>query len=173
MLPKNFEKSLFMITISPRVKVNMRGVEMSVEGREEMRKVSVLIAICFVLALVLSLMGQSQQNQNALKNIMTQVDPAWTSLQMNLDSGNAAGVATDAAKLQRLFDAADRFFTKMNMQQPAGWAKEEAAAAGAAAKAAKAGSVDKNAKAAIGKCKQCHDVYRQKNQDGSFSLKRQ
>jgi hypothetical protein len=54
-------------------------------------KVSVLIAICFVLALALSLMGQNQQNQNALKNIMTQVDPAWTSLQMNLDSSNAAG----------------------------------------------------------------------------------
>jgi hypothetical protein len=132
-------------------------------------KVSVLIAICFVLALALSLMGQNQQNQNALKNIMTQVDPAWTSLQMNLDSSNAAGVATDATKLQRLFDAAERFFTKMNMQQAAGWAKDEAATA----KAAKAGSVDKSAKAAIGQCEQCQDVYRQKNQDGSFSLKRQ
>jgi hypothetical protein len=138
-----------------------------------MRKVSVLIAICFILAVALSLMGQSHQKQNALKNFMTQVDPAWTSLQMNLDSGNAAGAATDATKLQRLFDAAERFFTKMNMQQAAGWAKEEAAAADAAGKAAKAGSVDKNAKAAIGKCKQCHDVYRQQNQDGSFSLKRQ
>ena len=137
-----------------------------------MRKVSVLIAMCFVLGVALTLKGQNQQN--ALKNIMTQVDPAWTSLQMNLDSGNAAGVAADAAKLQRLFDAADRFFTKMNIQQAAGWAKEEAAAAGAAATAAKAGSVDKNvARGAIGKCKQCHDVYRQKNQDGSFSLKQQ
>ena len=42
-----------------------------------------------------------------------------------------------------------------------------------AATAAKAGSVDKNAKTAIGKCKQCHDVYRQANQDGTFSLKGQ
>jgi hypothetical protein len=82
-------------------------------------------------------------------------------------------VATDATKLQRLFDAAERFFTKMNMQQAAGWAKDEAAAAAATAKAAKAGSVDKSAKAAIGQCEQCQDVYRQKNQDGSFSLKRQ
>jgi hypothetical protein len=40
-------------------------------------------------------------------------------------------------------------------------------------KAAKEGTLDKNAKAAIGKCKQCHDVYRQKNQDGSYSLKLQ
>jgi cytochrome c556 len=138
-----------------------------------MRKVSVLIAICFVLVVALTLTGQTQQNQNALKNIMTQVDPAWTSMQKNLDSVNAAGVATDAARLQRLFDAAERFFTKMNMEQAAGWAKEEAAAADTAAKAAKEGTVDKNTKAAIGKCKQCHDVYRQKNQDGSYSLKPQ
>jgi hypothetical protein len=99
-----------------------------------MRKVSVFIAICFVFACARGLTGQSEQNQNALKNIMKQVDPAWTSLQKNLDSGNAAGVATDASRLQRLFDAADRFFTKMNMEQPAGWAKAEAAAAGTAAK---------------------------------------
>jgi cytochrome c556 len=137
-----------------------------------MTRVSVFIAICFILACALSLTGQSQQNQNALKNIMKQVDPAWTSLQKNVDSGNVAGVATDAARLQRLFDAADRFFAKMNMEKAAGWAKEEAAAAGTAAKAAKDGTIDKNAKTAIGKCKQCHDVYRQKNQDGSFSLKR-
>ena len=82
-------------------------------------------------------------------------------------------MATDAAKLQRLFAAAERFFTKMNMPQTAGWANEEAAAADNTAKGAKAGSVGKTATAAIGKCKQCHDVYRQKNPDGSFSLKRQ
>src|SRR5947209_7556859 len=100
-----------------------------------MRNISVLIAVCFVLAVALSSMGQNQQNQNALKNIMTHVDPAWTSRQKNLDSGNAAGVAADAGKLQRLFDAGERFFTKMDMQQAAGWAKDEAAAAGAVATA--------------------------------------
>src|ERR1051325_8426420 len=135
-----------------------------------MRKVSIVIAICFVFALAFSL---TAQNPADLSNVMKQVAPTWTSLQMNLDSGNAAGVATDAGKLEGLFKDAETFFTKSKMQQPAGWAKEEAEAAGAAAKAAKAGTVDKGAKAAIGKCKQCHDVYRQKNQDGSFSLKAQ
>ena len=136
-----------------------------------MRKVSVLIAICFVLAVALTVMGQNEQNQDPMHRIMTQVGPAWTSLQMNLDSGDAARVATDAAQLQRLFAAAERFFTGKKMQEAADWAKETVNAADAAAKAAKAGTVDKNAKTAIGKCKQCHDVYRQKNQDGSFSLK--
>ena len=135
-----------------------------------MRKVSIVIAICFVFALALSLTAQQQVDLDA---VMKQVGPTWTSLQMNLDAGNAAAVATDASKLETLFKDAETFFTKSKMQQPAGWAKEEADAAGAAAKAAKAGTVDKAAKAAIGKCKQCHDVYRQKNQDGSFSLKAQ
>ena len=118
-------------------------------------------------------MGQNQQDQDPLTRIMTQIAPAWTSLQMNIDAGNAAAVATDADRLQRLFAAAERFFTGKKMQEAADWARQEADAADAAAKAAKAGTVDKNAKAAIGKCKQCHDVYRQKNQDGSFSLKRE
>jgi hypothetical protein len=136
-----------------------------------MRKASVLIAICFLLAVALAVRGQNQQTQDPMTRIMTQVAPAWTSLQMNLDSGNAAALATDADRLQRLFAAAERFFTGKKMQEAADWAKQSADAAGAAAKAAKAGTVDKNAKAAIGQCKQCHDVYRQKNQDGSYSLK--
>ena len=135
-----------------------------------MRKVSLVIAVCGILALALSVMGQ---NPADLKTAMTGIGPAWASLQMNLDSGNAAGVAADAAKLEGLFKDTEAFFTKSKMQQPAGWAKEEVEAAGAAAKAAKAGTVDKAAKASIGKCKQCHDVYRQKNQDGSFGLKAQ
>jgi hypothetical protein len=135
-----------------------------------MRKVSIVIAICFVFALALSVMAQQQVDLDA---VMKQVAPAWTSLQMNLDSGNAAGVATDAAKLETLFKDAQTFFTKSKMEQPAGWAKEIADASSSTAKAAKAGTVDKAAKASIGKCKQCHDVYRQKNQDGSFSLKAQ
>ena len=60
-----------------------------------MRKVSVLIAMCFVLAVALTLTGQNQQN--ALKNIMTQVDPAWTSLVPTCRSQPNAGPATDEA----------------------------------------------------------------------------
>jgi cytochrome c556 len=135
-----------------------------------MRKVSIVIALCFVFALALSLSAQQQVDIDA---VMKQVGPTWTSLQMKLDASDAPGVAADAAKLETLFKDAETFFTKSKMQQPAGWAKETADAAGSTAKAAKAGTVDKASKAAIGKCKQCHDVYRQKNQDGSFSLKAQ
>jgi hypothetical protein len=135
-----------------------------------MRKVSIVIAISFVLALAVSLTAQQPVDLDA---VMKQVAPAWASLQMNLDAGNAAGVATDSAKMETLFKDAETFFTKSKMQQAATWAKEVADASGATAKAAKAGTVDKAAKASIGKCKQCHDVYRQKNQDNTFSLKAQ
>src|SRR5262245_43441342 len=111
-----------------------------------MRKVSIVIALCFVFALALSLMGQAPPElQTAMKGIA----PTFGSLGMNIDSGNAAGVATDAAKLETLFKDAESFFMKSKIQQAATWAKEASDAAGAAAKAAKAGTVDKSAKAAI------------------------
>jgi hypothetical protein len=52
-------------------------------------------------------------------------------------------VATDAARLQRLFAAAEGLFTQKNMPEAAGWAKDEASAADTPAKAAKNGSVDR------------------------------
>ena len=57
------------MTIFARRSDYYAAVEMSVEGGQEMRKVSVLIAMCFVLAVALTMTGQNQQN--ALKNIMT------------------------------------------------------------------------------------------------------
>src|SRR3954471_20710199 len=101
-----------------------------------MRKVSIVIALCFVFALALSLSAQQQD----LTAVMKQVGPTWTSLQMKLDAGDAPGVAADSAKLETLFKDAETFFTKSKMQQPAGWAKEIADAAGSTAKAAKAGT---------------------------------
>ena len=54
-----------------------------------MRKVSIVIAICFVLALALSLTAQVGDPLDAG---MKQVAPAWTSLQAKIDAGDAAGV---------------------------------------------------------------------------------
>ena len=135
-----------------------------------MRKASIVIAICFVLALAISVTAQSG---DALDVSMKAVGPAWQGLQAKIDAGDAAGVATDAARLQTLFRDAETFFTKSKMQQAATWSKEQADLFGGAAKAAKAGTVDKASKASLGKCKQCHDQYRTKNADGSFSLKAQ
>ena len=135
-----------------------------------MRKASIVIAICFVFALAITVTGQQT---NDLDANMKQVGPAWQGLQGKIDMGDAAGVATDAARLETLFRDAATFFTKSKMQQAATWATEQSALFGGTAKAAKAGTVDKAAKASLGKCKQCHDQYRQKNADGSFSLKAQ
>ena len=135
-----------------------------------MRKVSIVIALCSMLALTLSL---TAQGGDPLDASMKAVAPVWTSLQAKIDAGDAAGVAADGAKLEALFKDAETFFTKSKMQQAAGWSKDQAALFGGVAKAGKAGTVDKAAKATLGKCKQCHDVYRQKNQDGSFTLKAQ
>ena len=134
-----------------------------------MRKVSIVIALCFVLAVALTVTGQ-QRDSDA---IMKAVQPVVMGLNAKVQAGDAAGVAADAATLEGLFKEAQTYFTKEKLQQAADWAKAAADAAGAAAKAAKGGTVDKAAKNLGINCKQCHDMYRQKDPDGSFSLKRQ
>ena len=55
------------------------------------------------------------------------------------------------------------------MQEPAGWAKEQQAIFAEAK--GKAGTIDKAAKATLGKCKQCHTVYRGGDATAGFSIK--
>jgi cytochrome c556 len=140
------------------------------EGRK-MRRVSIVIAICFIFAVALTVTGQ--QPAVDIDATMKAVQPVWGGLPAKVMANDAAGVAADAARLEGLFRDAQRFFEAEKMAQPAAWSKDAAAAAGAAAAAAKAGKVDSTTKNGINiNCKQCHDVYRVKG-DAGFVLKRQ
>lgn len=131
-----------------------------------MRKVSILIAICFVFAVGFSLRAQDAA---PLKPIMTQVNTLWTGLDAKIAAGDTAGVGADLGKLDALFVDAESFFTKTKMTEPAGWAKEQA---GIFAEAkTKAGTIDKAAKGTLGKCKQCHTVYRGGDATAGFTIK--
>lgn len=88
-----------------------------------MRKASIVIAICFVFALAITVTAQQGGDLDAN---MKQVGPAWQALQGKIDMGDAAGVATDAGRLETLFRDASTFFTKSKMQQASTWAKEQA-----------------------------------------------
>ena len=131
-----------------------------------MRRVSIVIAICFVLAVVMSL---TAQDPAALRPTMQAVNTTWTGLDAKIMAGDAAGVAADLGKLETLFKDAETFFTKSKMQEPAGWAKEQQAIFAEAK--GKAGTIDKAAKATLGKCKQCHTVYRGGDATAGFSIK--
>ena len=142
-----------------------------------MRRVSIVIAVCFVLALAISLVGQGRD----LDAIMKEIQPLWGTPQTGLNAllgsptPDYAKIATDAARLQALFTEAEGQFSKMKMAEAAGIAKSAAEAAGATAKEAKGGKLaDAKASAgAINQCKACHAKYREPDTAGGFKLKMQ
>jgi len=136
-----------------------------------MRKVSLLIGICMLVALALTLVAQAPQD---LSPIMKDVQATQTSLRMNLMNNAAEDVAKDAAKLQQDFTQAQGFFKAMKAQDAVDAAKANVDAAGEIVKAAKANNLDA-AKAPAGtiqkSCKGCHDVHREQLPDKTYKFK--
>src|SRR5436309_14640603 len=132
-----------------------------------MRRVSIVIGVCFVLALALTVMGQAPRADLSL--IMKDIGP----LAGGVAAKDAAGAAADAAKLEGLFKEAQAFFAKEKIADAEGWAKTASETAAKAAKDLKAGTVDKAAKNLGIQCKQCHDVHREALPDKTFKLKRE
>jgi hypothetical protein len=136
-----------------------------------MRKVSVLIGICMLVALALTLVAQGPTD---LSPIMKDVAATSTSLRMNLMNNAAEDVAKDAAKLQQDFTQAQGFFKAMKAQDAVDAAKANVDAAGEVVKAAKANNLEA-AKAPAGtiqkSCKACHDVHREQLPDKTYKFK--
>ena len=86
-----------------------------------MRKVSILIGICGLIALGLTL--AAQQGGVDLSPIMKDVAATQTKMQMDIMAGNGADVAADAAKLQDDFTKAQGFFKAMKAQDAVDLAK--------------------------------------------------
>ena len=136
-----------------------------------MRKVSVLIGICMLVALALTLIAQAPTD---LSPIMKDVAATQNKLRMDMMGGNAADVAADAQKLQQDFTQAQGFFKAMKAQDAVDMAKMNVDRAGEIAKAAKANNLDA-AKAPAGdlqkSCKACHDVHREQLPDKTYKFK--
>ena len=136
-----------------------------------MRKVSVLIGICTLVALALTLMAQAPQD---LSPIMKDVAATNTKLTMDLMAGSGADVAADAQKLQQDFTQAVGFFKAMKAQDAIDLAKANVEAASEVMKAAKANNMDA-AKASAGtiqkSCKSCHSVHREQLPDKTYKFK--
>jgi len=137
-----------------------------------MRKVSLVIGICMLVALALTLLAQ--QAPQDLSPIMKDVQATQTSLRMNLMNNAAEDVAKDAAKLQDDFTKAMGFFKAMKAQDAVDAAKANVDAAGEIVKAAKANNLEA-AKAAAGtiqkSCKGCHDIHREQLPDKTYKFK--
>jgi cytochrome c556 len=137
-----------------------------------MRKVSLVIGICMLVALALTLFAQ--QAPQDLSPVMKDVQATQTSLRMSLMNNAAEDVAKDAAKLQDDFTKAMGFFKAMKAQDAVDAAKANVEAAGEIVKAAKANDLEA-AKAPAGtiqkSCKGCHDVHREQLPDKTYKFK--
>ena len=136
-----------------------------------MRKVSVLIGICTLVALALTLFAQAPTD---LSPIMKDVAATNNKMRMDLMSNAAADVAADAQKLQQDFTQAMGFFKANKAQDAVDMAKANADAAGEVAKAAKANDLEaaKAPATTIQKsCKGCHDVHREALPDKTYKFK--
>jgi hypothetical protein len=168
-----------------------------------MRKVSLLIAVCFVLAVMvvtMSAMGGGQGRGGGggqrgpaidisgpaptgangaadLQQIMQRLQAIGGgrgSLTAKVSGGDAAGAAADLTSMQSLFTAAQTAFTKEKVKGAADLAKAASEAAGDAAKTAKSGKVDAaTTKAVTDACGGCHTTYREKDASGAFKIKAQ
>ena len=140
--------------------------------RDFMRKASIIISVCAVVAVTVTLYGQMRD----LDPIMKEVGPTFNGLTAGMRGRAmpAADVARDAEKLQNLFKEVSAFMHGKNLEKAVGWANEAANAAAELSKAAKANEVDpmKTAQGNIQKmCKTCHEVHREQLPDKSFKMK--
>ena len=135
-----------------------------------MRRSSVVIGLCFMLALVLNVLAAQRGHPEIMQDVRgTFVD----SLRGNLESGNAAGIAADMSKMEGFFKELLPIYERMGYG-PVEQATAAAAAAAATAEAAGANNIDAAREAAggvTGACRGCHSQFREKV-DGSFRVKR-
>ena len=105
---------------------------------------------------------------------MKQVGATMGKLKKGLDGKMLHEAAGDGEKMQALFKDAEAIFAGMKMADAVEMAKAAQSAAGEIVSAGHAGNAE-GASAAFGKlggtCKGCHDVHREKLQDGSYKLK--
>jgi hypothetical protein len=135
-----------------------------------MRKVSVLIGLCMLVALALTVVGQ----EAGLPPLMQSNRMTMPSLQMNIMAKNAAGAAADAQKLQENFTKSTEIFKALKSDNAASLSKMQADDAAAVAKAVQAGNWDAAAgpAGAIQKrCGACHMAHREQLPDKSFKFK--
>ena len=124
-----------------------------------MRKVSMLIGICMLVALGLTLIAMQAENLPLRKAI---------------DAKSAADVEKEAAKMQGLFTQAAGVFKALKAQDAVDGSNNNATAAADIVKAARANDMDAadaTAKAIQKSCKGCHDIHREQLPDKSYKFK--
>ncbi len=136
-----------------------------------MRKVSMLIGICMLVALGLTLIAMQAEN---LPPVMKDVAATQQAMRKAIDAKSAADVEKEAMKMQGLFTKAAGVFKALKAQDAVDATTNNATTAGEIMKAAKANDMDTadaKAKAIQKSCKGCHDIHREQLPDKTYKFK--
>ena len=113
-------------------------------------------------------------DEEAFQKVMRQVGPASAALRPAVDSSNAEVATKNAAVLQKAFADTETFW-KAKKAEPTLWAqnaRKEVEAVQAAITAGKWDEAKTHTAAVAAACGQCHTVYRERFDDGSFRVKK-
>ena len=130
-----------------------------------MRKVLIVISVCFVVAATLTVFAQTRD----LQPMMKEIQPTFAGITAGVRGGrgmSGADVVKDAEKLQKLFQEVGAFMKEKKIEDAVGFAKEAETAATEMARAAKANEADPifAAQKTIAKqCTTCHAAHREQD----------
>jgi hypothetical protein len=105
---------------------------------------------------------------------MKTINPAFAALKIAVEESKADVVTQNAAKLKPAFAQAETVWDDLGQSAPAEWAREALAHSASLESAAAAGNWDavKTSASALNQlCQNCHAVYRDRLEDGTFRIK--
>ena len=137
-----------------------------------MRRITILIGLCAVIASTLTITGQ--QASQDLSPIMKGVFREVRELDKAMGATGAPVVIQEAEKLQKLFSQAEAFFKTKNADDAVKLAKAQQESASAIIKFAQANNLDgaqEPIKTLKGRCQVCHMAHREQLPDKTFRFK--
>jgi hypothetical protein len=111
----------------------------------------------------------------AYDKVMKRVGPAFNALRQAVTSSNLDAIREGAVTLKQNFADAEAFWKTRGKEDASGWAQDARKHLESLHRAAEAAKWDdvKSSAAALGQtCQSCHAIYRERQDDGSYRIKR-
>ena len=137
------------------------------------RAVGVVGVLMFMLA-ISPVQAQKKISEEDYSKVMKEIGSLVQTLRKNVEAGNMADAAKDAARLEMLFKDSVVFWEARKTEDAIAAAKTAVMAAGNAAKAAAANNTTALAEATKvlgGTCMGCHNAHRERLPDGTYRIK--
>lgn len=133
-----------------------------------------VVGVLMLTLAISTAQAQKRISEEDYSKIMKEIGPLVQTLRKNVEAGNTADAAKDAARLEVLFKDSMTFWEARKTEDAIAAAKTAATAAGNAAKAASANNMTALAEATKvlgGTCMGCHNAHRERLPDGTYKIK--